>query len=306
MYLASSVYLRITSQFTGRSVQDLIWVLDNLRFTDVVDIFIVAMLFFIASFLFRGTQAVALLRGMMILVVGLLVIAGLLQLQALGWLLTNALTVLAVAIPVIFQPELRRALEQIGRGGQLFNRQAPEDARVQIINEVVRAAETLSERRHGALIVLQRNSSLEDFVRTGVRIDSAVTAEIMLTIFWPKTELHDGAVIIDNDGRIAAAAAVLPLTASRNLPDDKMGTRHRASLGISEAGDAICVVVSEETGKIAITNGGRMIPRLDLERLRQILNAFYGSDSTSNQTWMTRLRDAVQSIFNGRFHRKRA
>ncbi|MEL6307304.1 MAG: diadenylate cyclase CdaA [Chloroflexota bacterium] len=285
-------------------MQDLIWVLDNLRFTDVVDIFIVALLFFIASFLFRGTQAVALLRGMLILVVGLLVIAGLLQLQALGWLLTNALTVFAVAIPVIFQPELRRALEQIGRGGQLFNRQAPEDARVQIINEVVRAAETLSERRHGALIVLQRNSSLDDFIRTGVQLDSAVTAEIMLTIFWPKTELHDGAVIIDNDGRIAAAAAVLPLTASRNLPDDKMGTRHRASLGISEAGDAICVVVSEETGKIAITNGGRMIPRLDLERLRQILNAFYGSDSTSNQTWLTRLRDAIQSVLDGRFGRK--
>ncbi|MEO0594954.1 MAG: diadenylate cyclase CdaA [Chloroflexota bacterium] len=227
-----------------------------------------------------------------------------LQLQALGWLLTNALTVFAVAIPVIFQPELRRALEQIGRGGQLFNRQAPEDARVQIINEVVRAAETLSERRHGALIVLQRNSSLDDFIRTGVQLDSAVTAEIMLTIFWPKTELHDGAVIIDNDGRIAAAAAVLPLTASRNLPDDNMGTRHRASLGISEAGDAICVVVSEETGKIAITNGGRMIPRLDLERLRQILNAFYGSDSTSNQTWLTRLRDAIQSVLDGRFGRK--
>lgn len=286
-------------------MQDLIWVLDNLRFTALLDIFIVTLLFFFASFLFRGTQAVALLRGMLILVVGLLVIAGLLQLQALGWLLTNALTVLAVAIPVIFQPELRRALEQIGRGGQLFNRQAPEDARAYIINEVVRAAETLSERRHGALIVLQRNSSLDDFIRTGVHIDSDVTAELMLTIFWPKTELHDGAVIIDNDGRIAAAAAVLPLTASRNLPDDKMGTRHRASLGISEAGDAICVVVSEETGKIAITNGGRMIPNLDLQRLRQIMNAFYGSESDSNQTVFSRLRERFDLLFDRRLQRKR-
>src|SRR5690606_19692617 len=133
----------------------------------------------------------------------------------------------------------------------------------------------------------------DDFIRTGVIIDSDVNAELLLTIFWPKTELHDGAVIVNNDGRIAAAASVLPLTASRNLPDPKMGTRHRASLGISEAGDAICVVVSEESGKIAITNGGRMVSRLDTERLRTILNAFYGAESTSNQTVWTRLRDIV-------------
>lgn len=277
-------------------MQEVIWVINNLQFTDALDILIVALLFFFASFLFRGTQAVALLRGMLILVVGLLLIAGLFQLQALRWFLANAVTVFAIAIPVIFQPELRRALEQIGRGGQLFNRQAPENRRTHIINEVVRAAEKLSERRHGALIVLQRNSSLDDFIRTGIQIDSDVNAELLLTIFWPKTELHDGAVIVNNDGRIAAAAAVLPLTASRNLPDPKMGTRHRASLGISESGDAICVVVSEESGKIAITNGGRMVSRLDTERLRTILNAFYGSESVGNQTIGTRLRDLIQSI----------
>ena len=279
-------------------MQEVLWVINNLRPTDILDIFIVALLFFLASFLFRGTQAVALLRGMLFLVVGLFLVAGFLQLQALGWLLTNALTVFAVAIPVIFQPELRRALEQLGRGGQLVNRQAPEDRRTQIINEIVRAAEKLSERRHGALIVLQRNSNLDDFIRTGVQIDSDVNAELLLTIFWPKTELHDGAVIVNNDGRLAAAAAVLPLTASRNLPDPKMGTRHRASLGISESGDAICVVVSEESGKIAITNDGRMVSRLDTERLRTILSAFYGSESTSNQTVWTRLRDIGNSLLN--------
>lgn len=124
-------------------MQEVLWILTNLQFTDVLDIFIVAMLFFAASFLFRGTQAVALMRGIMILVIGLLLMAAVLRLQALSWLMTNGLTVLAVALPVVFQPELRRALEQIGRGGQLFNRQAPEDARIQIINEVVRAAEKL-------------------------------------------------------------------------------------------------------------------------------------------------------------------
>lgn len=275
----------------------MLWVINNLQFTDVLDITIVALLFFLASFLFRGTQAVALLRGMLVLVLGLALASGLFQLDALRWFLANALTIFAIAIPVIFQPELRRALEQIGRGGQLFNRQAPETRRTQVINEVVRAAEKLSERRHGALIVLQRNSNLDDFVSTGVAIDSVVNAELLLTIFWPKTELHDGAVIVNNDGRIAAAAAVLPLTASRNLPDAKMGTRHRASLGISEAGDAICVVVSEESGKIAITNGGRMVSRLDIERLRTILHAFYGAESVSSQTIGTRLRDSFRNIF---------
>jgi diadenylate cyclase len=282
------------------SVDQFIWILTNLQLTDLLDIVIVTLLFFGASFLFRGTQAVALLRGMLILVVGLLLIAGVLRLQALGWLLTNALTVLAVAIPVVFQPELRRALEQIGRGGRLFSKQAPQDARTQIINEICKAAEKLSDRRHGALIVLQRNSGLDEFIRTGVRLNSEVNAELLLTIFWPKTELHDGAVIVDNDGRIASAAAVLPLTASRNLPNPKMGTRHRASLGISEVGDAICVVVSEETGKIGITNGGRMVARLDVERLRTILNAFYGSERVQQKSWWMRLRDTFRN-FSTRF-----
>jgi len=286
-------------------VQELLWVLDSITLPDIVDILIVALLFFGASFLFRGTQAVALLRGMIILITSLILIAGVFQLQALGWLLGNAITVLAVAIPVIFQPELRRALEQLGRGGVIFNRQAPDDRRIQIINEVVRAAERLSERRHGALIVLQRNSSLDEYIRTGIPLDSDVTAELLLTVFWPKTELHDGAAIIDNTGRIASAACVLPLTASRNLPSPKMGTRHRASLGISEVGDAICVVVSEETGKIGITNGGRMVSRLDTERLRTILNAFYGPNTSEMQPIWRRLIERGQKAISNQLAEQR-
>lgn len=265
----------------------------------MLDIAIVTLLFFAITFIFRGTQAAALLRGLLILTIGLLVVASLFQLQALGWLLANALTVLAVAIPVIFQPELRRTLEQIGRGGLLFNQQTPTDGKKMIVKEVVRAAEKLSQDKHGALIVLQRNSNLEDFIRTGVRLDSIVTAEIMLTIFWPKTALHDGAVIVDGQGRIASAAAVLPLTASRNLPDRRMGTRHRASLGISEVSDAICVVVSEETGNIALTNGGRMVSRLDIDRLETILETFYDPEATNNEeTWRTRFRDIFKPLID--------
>jgi diadenylate cyclase len=211
-------------------------------------------------------------------------------------LLGNLLTILAVAIPIIFQPELRRALERLGRGSMFFNRQSPDDQRLVIIDEVCQAAERLAERRHGALIVMQRGSSLEEYARTGVRLSSIVNAQILLTIFWPKTELHDGAAIIDDRGRIEAAACVLPLTANRNLPNRKMGTRHRAALGISEVSDALCVVVSEETGKIAITDGGRMVSRLDVERLRTILNAFYGPQQIRSDSGWIRFRDALQKM----------
>jgi diadenylate cyclase len=282
---------------------ELIWSLDSLDLRALIDIFIVAIFFFGVSFLFRGTQALALLRGTILTMVGLILLSSLLQLQALGWVLQNLLTVLIVAIPVIFQPELRRALEQLGRGNILFNRKSPESARTRVIDEICQASERLAERRHGALIVLARNSSLQEYIRTGIAMDSEVNAPILLTIFWPKTELHDGAAIIDTSGRIAAAAAVLPLTASRNLPSRKMGTRHRAALGISEVADALCVVVSEETGRVSVTNGGRMISRLDTERLRTLLNAFYGSDRPQADTPLGRLWEWIQSRV-GRLQRR--
>lgn len=258
---------------------ELLWVLDNLTLGALVDILLVALVFFGASFFFRGTQAIALLRGMGLVLAGMLLVSSLFNLLALRWLLENTVLVLGIAIPIIFQPEIRRALEQLGRAGITLNqRQTPDTARIRVITEVCQAAEKLSERRHGALIVLRRNSSLQEYIRTGIPLNSDITAQLLLTIFWPKTELHDGAAIIDENGRVAAAAAVLPLTASRNMPDPKLGTRHRAGLGISEVSDAICVIVSEETGKIAITNGGRMIARLDAKRLQAILNAFYGPE----------------------------
>ena len=277
-------------------MEQLVWAINNLKPLDIVDILIVALVFYGASFLFRGTQAVPLLRGTLILFVGLSLITSILNLDALRWLLTNILTVMAVAIPVIFQPELRQALARLGRGGVILNRQTPESLRAAIIDAICQAAERLSERRHGALIVLQRTTSLKEYVRTGIPLDSEVNAELMLTIFWPKTELHDGAAVINNNGRISAASVVLPLSASRNLPNKKMGTRHRAALGISEVSDAICIVVSEETGKIAVTNGGRMVSRLDADRLRTILNAFYGPDRRQAVAPWDRVRVWSQSL----------
>jgi diadenylate cyclase len=273
-----------------------LWSLQALAPSDVVDILIVTFFFFGLSFLIRGTQAVALVRGLVLLLVSLVVVTSLFDFPALGWVLNNVITVLVVAIPIVFQPELRRALESLGRGSELFSRQTPEDIRLTIIDEVCRAAERLSERRHGALIVLQRNSGLDEYIRTGIHMNSEVNAQILLTIFWPKTELHDGAAIIDAEGRIASAASVLPLTANRNLPNPKMGTRHRAALGISEVSDALCVVVSEETGKVAVTNGGRMVSRLDTDRLRTILNAFYGPESRESDTVFRRASEWFRGV----------
>lgn len=254
---------------------ELIWLLENLTPQAIADILLVTLVFFCVSFFIRGTQAVTLLRGA-VLVIGLaMVVANVFNLTALRWLLETLLPVMAIAIPIIFQPELRRALERLGRAGVNANRQ-PADLRTRIIEDVAQAAERLSERKHGALIVLERKSSLQDYIRTGVPLDSEVSPQLLLTVFWPKTELHDGAAIINWRGRVAAAAAVLPLSSSRTLTTPKLGTRHRAAIGITEVSDAVCVIVSEETGRISITNAGRLIPRLDGKRLRTILTAFYG------------------------------
>ncbi len=277
---------------------ELIWALNSLTPNAIIDILLVALVFFGISFFIRGTQSVALLRGM-ILVVGVVVlISNAFDFRALRWLLENALTVLAIAIPVIFQPELRQLLQKLGRAGLFFNRPPHETLRARIIEDVCQAAERLSDRRHGALIVLERTVSLQEYIRTGIRMDCEVTPQILLTVFWPKTELHDGAVIIDGTGRIASAASVLPLSSGRNLTTPKLGTRHRAAIGMSEVSDAVCVIVSEETGRISITNGGRLIARLDPKRMRTILNAFYGPEYTQNQSVPQRVRDWTSDLIS--------
>src|SRR5260221_1260086 len=253
---------------------ELCWTFEaNFNATALLDIRVVAAIFFGTSMLLRGTQAESLLRGVLILLVGVGLLSAILPLVAFRWLLGNVVTAAAVAIPVIFQPELRRALERVGRAGSLFSaRQTSVEIRVQIIDYVCAAAARLSERRQGALIVFERLSGLQEYIDTGVIVEGEVSPQLLLTIFWPKTELHDGAAIIRN-GKIAAAACVLPLSSGRNLADRKMGTRHRAALGISEVSDAVCVVVSEETGKISVTNDGPIIRPLGATSLQTTLSA---------------------------------
>jgi diadenylate cyclase len=275
---------------------ELVWALNSLNATSIIDILLVALIFFGISFFLRGTHSMALLRGMVVVFAIVVFVSNLFEFRALRWLLENTLTVLAIAIPVIFQPELRRMLERLGRAGILINRQPHETVRARIIEDVAQAAERLSERRHGALIVLERNVSLQEYIRTGVPLDSDVSPQLLLTVFWPKTELHDGAAIIGGSGRLASAASVLPLSSTRSMTTPKLGTRHRAALGMSEVSDAICVVVSEETGRISIANGGRLIPRLDGKRLRTILSAFYGPEYSQSQSLPQRLREGARDL----------
>jgi len=282
----------------------LIWTLETFGWNDVPDVLVVAAIIFAATLVIRGTQAVPLLRGTIVVVLIMALLASVFEWIAFRWLLNHIITASIVAIPVIFQPELRRALERVGRTGlgQLFSRQPVFTAEEQIIDAICAAAARLSERRHGALIVLERNDALDEFINTGVPLDAQISPQLLLTVFWPKTELHDGAVIIRR-GRAVSAASVLPLSSGRNLTDRKLGTRHRAGLGISEVSDALCVIVSEETGRISVANRGRMIRRLDADRLRTILSAFYTSSRAQAPTWpwtplWNRARDELTRLRN--------
>ena len=254
-------------------MSEILWVVSRVRVSDVVDILLVATVLYLLLQLIKGTQAIQLLRGVIIFVFLAVLLGSLLRLTAFSWLIGNAVPALLVAIPVIFQPELRRALERLGRAGGLIDRPMREAAANRAIIQVARTCRMLAQARHGAIVVLERNTGLEDYVDTGVRVNALVSSEMLLTIFYPNTALHDGAVILRED-RIVAAAVLLPLSNSR-VSDRHLGTRHRAALGISEQTDAIAVVVSEETGTISVAHNGRMVRHLDENRLRSILQKLY-------------------------------
>lgn len=257
-------------------LSDLAFLFSRLDWIGVIDILLVTLVIYSLLALVRGTQAVVLLRGIIFLVLIIALLTAVLRLRAFSWLLRNTLPALLIAIPVIFAPEIRRALERLGRAGTAFSFGAREaGAEVQpVIDAIAAAAQRLSERRHGGLIIIERQVGLKDYADTGVVLDSAITVELLLQIFYPNTPLHDGAVILKGD-RLTAAACVMPLASGSAITDRQMGLRHRAAVGITEVSDAVAVVVSEETGTISVAHNGRMIRRLDAPRLKHILDAFY-------------------------------
>jgi diadenylate cyclase len=261
-------------------VDSLLFLLQRMDWLGVLDIALVAVIFFVVLSQFRGTQAATVLRGVAILIVVAALLTNLTQLPAFTLILNTLLPAMLFAVPVVFAPEIRRTLERLGRA-DFFRRAVPVSEIPPYLQTIVAAAKRLSERRHGALIVIERDVRLEDFSSTGVRLDADCSSELLLQLFFPNTPLHDGAAIVHQE-RILAAGCVVPLSSGEGAggpPEHRLGLRHRAALGISEVSDAVAVVVSEETGIISVAHNGRMIRRLDPQRLQNILSAFTRSGS---------------------------
>ena len=247
--------------------------LEILTWRDAIDILAVAIIIYNLLLLIRGTRAVQMLLGLFFL--GLVYyIAILAELPTLQRILENLLIVLPFAIIVLFQQEIRRALASFGRN-PLWGL-AKQEKVVAPFSEVVLAATTLSARRIGGLIVIERLHGLRNYIENGIALDAAVSYDLLINIFQPETPLHDGAVIIQDD-RIAAAACFLPLTPNPELSKE-FGTRHRAALGVSEETDAVAVVVSEETGVISVAFDGEIIQDLDSNGLRNALYKYLLTD----------------------------
>ena len=261
----------------GNLFSDIGFYLQRVTWISVIDLVLVTAAFFAVLRLLRGTQAFGMLRGIVVLILLTVVLASLLPLPGFSWLLRTALPAMLVAVPVIFAPEIRRALDRLGRAGLMFSLSAAPTDVERSLEAITAGAQRMSDRSVGALVVIERETRLDEYLETGVPLDALLSSELLLQIFHVNTPLHDGAVIVRGE-RVAAAACVMPLSASGTLSrarDRQMGLRHRAALGISEVSDAVAVVVSEETGAISVAHNGRMIRRLDSSRLRNILIAFY-------------------------------
>ncbi len=247
--------------------------LDLVSWRDILDIVLVALVIYNLLLLIRGTRAVQILLGILLLV-GVYYVSRLAELQTLQTTLETFFSVLPLAILVLFQDEIRRALAQFG-SRRTWGIGQPQQVD-SVFHEIVLAATAMSTRRVGALIVLERLEGLKNYVDSGIRLDSVVSYDILLNVFNPATPLHDGAVVIQGD-RIAAAACFLPLSKRGELSKE-YGTRHRAALGITEETDAIAVVVSEETGRIAVAVEGEFLKDLDSNALRSTLYKYLITD----------------------------
>ncbi|MCR9093635.1 MAG: diadenylate cyclase CdaA [bacterium] len=261
-------------KYLGQLMSDLVEFFDSRfdPFRDTLDILLVAGGIYWLLLLIRGTRAIQILVGLIVLI-ALTLVSQLLELAALGLILERLLEPAVVIIVILFQNDIRRALARVGRGIFPSFSNAQE---IQVVEEIVRAAGSLSQRRHGALIVLERESNLGDLIEAGVPVDAALSKELLSSIFQPSSPMHDGAVVIQ-EGRVASAGCILPLTLRTDLPEG-LGTRHRAAVGITEETDALVVVVSEETSSISVVLGGEMLRGLDAPRLRVVLRDVLGGE----------------------------
>lgn len=260
-------------------------ILVTIGILDVIDIIIVAIILYKIYEMLEDTRAITLVKGLLILLT-MTVFCNWLDLHAMTWLLQKTLTLLFVALPIVFQPELRRALGHLGEGHFLGKSIFLDDDEARsIVGELAKAAKNLSATKTGALIVIERKMKLNDVSGTGIGIDALVTAEFIQNVFVPNTPLHDGAAIIRGK-RLIAAGCLLPLTDNRGLSTE-LGTRHRAAIGLSEQCDALVLVVSEETGTISIAEDGHIMRHLNIDTLKELLLPAFAAPK------MTGLKDII-------------
>ena len=258
------------------------------NFSIILDVLIIWFVVYHLVILIRGTKAVQLAKGIVLIFI-VRILAGIFQLHTTIWLIDQIVSWSVVGIIVIFQPEIRRGLEHLGRLPIFGGRE--ESARtesIQFINELDKAIQYMSKRRIGALITIQQETGLEDYIETGIKLNADVTGELLINIFIPNTPLHDGAVIINKDHQIAVAAAYLPLSDNSMIPK-RLGTRHRAAVGISEVTDAITIVVSEETGGVTITRNGRFLVDMTRDDYLKYLNAELVPKKSDNDKWYQKI-----------------
>lgn len=255
-------------------LQTFFWnIFNRPQLNDLLDILIVAVLIYQMIMLTRDTRASEVLKGFLLLV-GASLLSFLLGLTALTWVLKQILSNGALVLVVLFQPEIRRVLEQLGRGAKMEHFQSDGEENQRIISEITQCLTSLSRRRVGALIVFERRTGLKDVMETGTRLDSTISAPLLENIFEPNTPLHDGAVIIRGT-RIVSAACMLTTLSESNAITRDLGTRHRAAIGISETTDALVLIVSEETGVISMARDGKLTRHLDAKAIGEILSTMY-------------------------------
>ncbi|WPP08294.1 diadenylate cyclase CdaA [Limosilactobacillus fermentum] len=257
------------------------------NFINLIDILVIWFLIYELMVLVRGTRAVQLFKGIIIIIVVKL-ISWYIGLTTVSWVMDQIINWGVIAMVVIFQPEIRRGLEHLGRGTMFTRTKTENEEEEALITQLDQAIQYMSKRRIGALIAIEMDTGLEEYIETGIPLDAEVTGALLINTFIPNTPLHDGAVIIKG-GRIAVAAAYLPLSDSKLIPKE-LGTRHRAAVGISEVTDALTIVISEETGGVSITKDNELIRDMTQENYLKFLRAhLYKKDSTDQNKLLDRL-----------------
>ncbi len=251
-----------------RELISFLQLLKDFRWQDAVDILLVSVLIYYLLLMIRDTRAMQVLKGFLVLLL-FAFLGAQFQLYTINWLLTSLWAVWLIAFTIIFQPELRRVLVQLGRRS-MFMGLLKEEAR--LYKEITEACRVLARRKIGALIVLERNVNLKSFIDTGTSIDAELSAELLVTLFVPKTPLHDGAVII-REWRVVAAGCILPLTQDPTVSKN-YGTRHRAAIGLTEETDAVAIAISEENRSISLAVGGKITPSIDSQTLEEMLTLY--------------------------------